>query len=95
LTSIREATAAERTDWDERTVDVPGGHVYQSHAWAEHRVKAGWQADHLVFEDGFGALVLRRGWPWVGGSSAYVPRGPVAAGETPERTADRLAAIVD
>ena len=95
MTSIREATAAERTDWDERTVDVPGGHVYQSHAWAEHRVKAGWQADHLVFEDGFGALVLRRGWPWVSGSSAYVPRGPVAAGETPDRTAERLAAIVD
>ncbi|MEA2545044.1 MAG: hypothetical protein QOI09_317 [Chloroflexota bacterium] len=95
MTTIREATAAERTDWDERTVDVAGGHVYQSQAWAEHRVKAGWQAHHLVFEDGFGALVLRRGWPWVGGSSAYVPRGPVAAGETPGRTAERLAAIVD
>ncbi|HEY8800229.1 MAG TPA: GNAT family N-acetyltransferase, partial [Candidatus Limnocylindrales bacterium] len=95
MTSIREATAAERTDWDERTVDVPGGHVYQSNAWAEHRIKAGWQADHLLFEDGFAALVLRRGWPWVGGSSAYVPRGPVAAGDTPEQTAERLAAIVD
>jgi lipid II:glycine glycyltransferase (peptidoglycan interpeptide bridge formation enzyme) len=95
LTSIREATAAERTDWDERTVDVPGGHVYQSQAWAEHRVKAGWEADHLVFEDGYAVLVLRRRWPWIAGSSAYVPRGPVAAGETPERTAERLAAIVD
>jgi lipid II:glycine glycyltransferase (peptidoglycan interpeptide bridge formation enzyme) len=95
LTSIREAGAAELTDWDERTVDVPGGHVYQSRAWAEHRVRAGWQADHLVFDDGFAALVLRRGWPWVGGSSAYLPRGPVASGEPPERTAERLAAIVD
>jgi lipid II:glycine glycyltransferase (peptidoglycan interpeptide bridge formation enzyme) len=95
LTSIREAGPAELIDWDERTVDVPGGHVYQSRAWAEHRVRAGWQADHLVFDDGFAALVLRRGWPWVGGSSAYVPRGPVAAGEPTDRTAERLAAIVD
>ena len=45
--TIRVADPAELTDWDERTVDVPGGHVYQSRAWAEHRVKAGWQADHL------------------------------------------------
>lgn len=95
MTSIREAGAAELTDWDERTVDVRGGHVYQSRAWAEHRVRAGWQADHLVFDDGFAALVLRRGWPWVGGSSAYLPRGPVAAGEPSERTAERLATIVD
>jgi len=95
LTSIREASAAELVDWDERTVDVHGGHVYQSRAWAEHRVKAGWKADHLIFEDGFAALVLRRGWPWVGGWSAYLPRGPVAAGEPPARTAERLAEIVE
>jgi lipid II:glycine glycyltransferase (peptidoglycan interpeptide bridge formation enzyme) len=92
--TIRVADAADLTDWDERTVDVPGGHVYQSRAWAEHRVKAGWQADHLLFDDGFAALVLRRGWPWVGGWSAYLPRGPVAAGEPPERTAERLGEIV-
>jgi len=95
LTSIRTADPAELADWDERTVDVRGGHVYQSRAWAEHRLQAGWQADHLLFEDGFAALVLRRDWPWVGGSSAYVPRGPVAAGERAAQTADRLAAIVD
>jgi lipid II:glycine glycyltransferase (peptidoglycan interpeptide bridge formation enzyme) len=95
LTPIREATAAELTDWDERTVDVRGGHVYQSRAWAEHRVRSGWQADRLRFDDGFAALVLRRGWPWVGGSSAYLPRGPVSAGEPPEHTAERLTAIVD
>ena len=95
MTSIREASASELADWDERTVDVRGGHVYQSRAWAEHRVRAGWQADHLLFEDGFATLALRRGWPWVGGWSAYVPRGPVAAGEPVEGTAERLAAIVD
>jgi lipid II:glycine glycyltransferase (peptidoglycan interpeptide bridge formation enzyme) len=95
LSSIREASAAELVDWDERTVDVQGGHVYQSRSWAEHRIKAGWEADHLLFDDGFGALVLRREWPGVGGWSAYLPRGPVAAGEPPGRTAERLAAIVD
>ena len=93
--TIRVADAAELMDWDERTVDVRGGHVYQSRAWAHHRLKAGWQADHLLFDDGFAALVLRRGWPSVSGWSAYLPRGPVAAGEPPERTAERLGEMVE
>jgi len=95
LTSIRVASAAELADWDERTVDVRGGHVHQSRAWAEHQARAGWLADHLLFDDGFAALVLRREWPWVGGWSAYVTRGPVSAGDAPGQTADRLNAIVD
>jgi peptidoglycan pentaglycine glycine transferase (the first glycine) len=91
LTSIRAATAAELADWDERTVDGPGGHVYQSRAWAEHRIATGWAADHLVFDDdGYRALVLRRTFPLVAGSSAYIPRGPISAGEDPARTAERL-----
>jgi lipid II:glycine glycyltransferase (peptidoglycan interpeptide bridge formation enzyme) len=95
LSSIHLATAAELDDWDERTVDAAGGHVYQSRAWAEHRVAAGWEADHLVFEDGYRALALRRPLPVVGGWSAYIPRGPISFGETAEQTADRLATIVD
>jgi lipid II:glycine glycyltransferase (peptidoglycan interpeptide bridge formation enzyme) len=96
LTTIRAATSAEMADWDERAVDAPGGHVYQSVAWAEHRVRAGWEADHLVFaDDGYRALALRRSLPLVGGWSAYVPRGPIAAGEPAAQTADRLAAIID
>ena len=51
MTTIRLATADELADWDERTVDAPGGHVYQSRAWAEHRARSGWAADHLVFGD--------------------------------------------
>jgi lipid II:glycine glycyltransferase (peptidoglycan interpeptide bridge formation enzyme) len=91
LTTIRPATAEELADWDEHTVDAPGGHVYQSRAWAEHRVAAGWQADHLVFaDDGYRALALRRAFPLVPGASAYVPRGPISAGEDPVRTAERL-----
>ncbi|MBA2720948.1 MAG: peptidoglycan bridge formation glycyltransferase FemA/FemB family protein [Chloroflexi bacterium] len=95
MTSIQAATAAELADWDEGAVDAPGGHVYQSRAWAEHRVAAGWTADHLRFDDGFRALALRRPFDVIGGSSAYLPRGPISAGEPVERTAERLAAIVD
>jgi lipid II:glycine glycyltransferase (peptidoglycan interpeptide bridge formation enzyme) len=95
LTTIRPATDDELADWDERTVDAPGGHVYQGRAWAEHRIAAGWEADHLVFgDDGFRVLALRRPFPFVVGSSAYIPRGPIAAGEDPARTAARLNDIV-
>src|SRR5262245_6371767 len=81
LTSIRPASPAELLDWDERTVDAPGGHALQSLAWGEHRAGSGWTADHLLVED-VGAcgeqparavLVLRRPWPGVGGWSAYIP----------------------
>ena len=95
MTSIREATAAELADWDERTVDAPGGHVYQSLSWAEHRERSGWTADRLVFDDGFRVLALRRAWPIVGGWSAYVPRGPIGAGEPVATTAERLAELVE
>ncbi len=91
--TVREADDAELAAWDARTVQVPGGHVYQSRAWAEHRARSGWSARHLVFENGFGALALVRPWSFVGGASAYVPRGPVSAGEPVERTAERLAEL--
>ena len=80
MTSIREAGAAELTDWDERTVDVRGGHVYQSRAWAEDQRAAGWQPRFLVADDGGRALALIRSWPLVGGGSAYITRGPVPMG---------------
>ena len=80
MTPIHPATADELVDWDERAVDAPGGHVYQSRAWADHRAASGWAADHLVFEDGYRVLALRRPLPLVGGWSAYIPRGPIAGG---------------
>src|SRR4029079_15024933 len=49
--TIRSATEAELADWDERTVDVAGGHVLQSRAWATHREGTGWTADHLLVGD--------------------------------------------
>lgn len=94
--TVRLATAEELADWDSRTVDPPGGHVYQSLAWAEHRSRSGWDAAHLIDDaDDAAALALTRPWPWIGGSSAYLPRGPVAAGATPERLAERVAAVTD
>jgi len=59
---------------------VAGGHVYQSRAWAEHRTARGWRPRYLE-AGGQRALVLERRWPLVGGSSAYIARGPVGAGE--------------
>jgi lipid II:glycine glycyltransferase (peptidoglycan interpeptide bridge formation enzyme) len=94
--TIRSATEAELTDWDERTVDVAGGHVLQSRAWAAHREGSGWTADQLVVgDDARGVLVLRRPLRGTGGWSAYVPRGPITAGDDPAAVADRLGAIVD
>jgi GNAT acetyltransferase-like protein len=91
-TSIHEATEAELADWDARAVDVPGGHVYQSRTWGEYRRRNGWRSRFLVFDDGFCLLSAERPWPLLGGSGAYLARGPVAAGESVAQTADRLAA---
>lgn len=77
---IREAAITELADWDALAVDAPGGHVYQSVAWARHRAAAGWRPRFIATPDGGRVLSLERSWPWVGGSSAYIPRGPVPAG---------------
>ena len=84
---MREARPDELADWDARTVDRPGGHVYQSRAWAEHRRASGWQPRFLVADDGGAVLALTRPWPLVGGGSAYLPRGPVAAKGTIDASA--------
>lgn len=76
--NVRDARPDELVDWDANTVDAPGGHVYQSRAWAEHRRVSGWAPRFLVTEDGGRVLALTRAWPAIGGGSAYLPRGPVA-----------------
>ena len=75
--TVREANPTERDDWDTLAVDAPGGHVYQSVAWANHRAEAGWRPRFLVTPDEGRILSLERDWPMIGGSSAYLPRGPV------------------
>jgi hypothetical protein len=76
---VRELGPDELDGWDAAAVDVRGGHVFQSRAWAAHRGAGEWSTRYLVAGD-VRALVLGRRWPLVGGGSAYVPRGPVAAG---------------
>ena len=93
MTDVREATAAELEHWDDLTVRVPGGHVYQSRAWSAHRVGQGWRARHLMIDDAHAALVLERPWPFVGGSGAYIPRGPVVGPVEAAAAVERLAAV--
>lgn len=93
--SIRDATAAELADWDTLTVEAPGGHVYQSRAWAEHRAKSGWRPRFLVGDDGGRTLALDRSWPVMRGGSAYLPRGPVVMGTDASGHARRLIAVAD
>jgi lipid II:glycine glycyltransferase (peptidoglycan interpeptide bridge formation enzyme) len=80
--------------WDEHTVDPPNGHVYQSVGWAGHRATSGWEPRYVVVPGGPGVLALLRPWPQIGGSSAYLPRGPIPTG-TPAEAADRLIEVAD
>ncbi|MGH2512246.1 MAG: lipid II:glycine glycyltransferase FemX [Candidatus Limnocylindrales bacterium] len=90
-----EATPDELADWDRHTVDPPGGNVYQSRAWAAQRSRLGWRPRFLVADDGYRLLSLERPWRLVGGAGAYLPKGPISAGEPVERTAERLSSAAD
>lgn len=92
---VREATGADLASWDARAVDGAGGSIWQSRAWGEHAARAGWGVRHLAFDDGLPLLVLHRRWPAIPGGSAYLPRGPIPAGEPAARTAERLVAAWD
>jgi lipid II:glycine glycyltransferase (peptidoglycan interpeptide bridge formation enzyme) len=74
-------------------VDAPGGHVYQSRAWAEHRAGQGWQPRFLAYPDGERALALTRPWSVIGGGSGYVPRGPRPEPGSAHATAARLVSL--
>ncbi len=93
--SIRDARPHELEDWDAQTVEAPGGHIYQSRAWAEDQRAAGWQPRFLIADDGGRALALMRAWPLIGGGSAYVTRGPVPMGADAAALGVRLVTIAD
>lgn len=95
-TDVHEATSAELLDWDRLTVTARNGHVYQSRPWAEQRARLGWRPRYLMLGDDQAALALVRPFAWVGGASAYIPRGPVwDPADPPARIAARLATITD
>jgi lipid II:glycine glycyltransferase (peptidoglycan interpeptide bridge formation enzyme) len=73
-------------------VDSPSGNVLQSRAWARHRARLGWTPHFLVVDDELPVLALTRPWRLVGGSSAYLSRGPIPAGD-PVTTIARLEAV--
>ena len=89
---IHEVRGGDLANWDGLAVTAPGGHVFQSRAYGEFQARLGWRVRWLRFADGFPVLVLQRRWPWIGGWSAYVPRGPVPTGG-PEDAADRLTTL--
>jgi len=74
-------------------VDPPGGHVLQGVDWAAHRAGQGWTTQFVMFDDDRAALVLTHRQPPLPGFVAYAPRGPIGAGDPPERTAARAAAL--
>ena len=82
MTEPVSVAAEAPADWDALAVDRPGGHVYQSRGWAEHRRSSGWRPRFLSVGDQR-ILALTRPWPLIGGGSAYLPKGPapVVAGE--------------
>lgn len=86
---FREARADELDGWDDLTVRPSGGHVLQSRAWADYRERAGWQPRFLLGADGSAVLALLKPWPFIGGASAYLSRGPVPTAE-PATLAARL-----
>jgi len=90
---VREAAPAELPGWDALTVDVVGGDVQQSRAWAAHRARTGWRPHHLVLDDGSAVLALGRPWRLVGGGRLYVSKGPVTAGASAAEVAGRLGAV--
>lgn len=90
--AITEVRGGDMADWDQRAVHAPGGHVFQSRAFGAFQARMGWRVRYVRFGDGFPVLVLERRWPWIGGFSAYIPRGPVPT-ESPEASAARLVAL--
>ena len=77
--AVAELAGAALDGWDAAAVHAPGGHVFQSRAWARHTGGRGWRPRFLAAGD-HRALVLERSWPVIGGASGYMVRGPVGPG---------------
>ena len=93
--AVVEASETAPDGWDALTVDVPGGHVLQGRALAEHRRSQGWTPRFARFADGRVALIVTRAQKPLPGFLAYVPRGPVSAGDPPHVVGARAVALAD
>jgi hypothetical protein len=93
VSGVHAADEADLATWDARAVDAPGGHVYQSRAWADHRASSGWRPHYLITTDGSPVLALERRWPLLPGGSVYIPRGPAPLGQDGAALAQRQVEI--
>jgi lipid II:glycine glycyltransferase (peptidoglycan interpeptide bridge formation enzyme) len=96
-TSLRvaEVSATAPKGWDARAVDVPGGHVMQGTAWAEHRRAQGGDPRFVSFDDGRVALVVLRRQRLAPGIVATCRRGPARATLTGTELVGHIAVLGD
>ncbi|MGI8413885.1 MAG: lipid II:glycine glycyltransferase FemX, partial [Solirubrobacteraceae bacterium] len=100
LTSADLRTSAEPSDpaWDAFVAATAGGDHLQTTSWAEVKREVGWRAVRLRLErDGVvvgGCQVLLHDLK-VGGSIAYVPRGPLVSGGDSAVTDAMLCTLTD
>jgi lipid II:glycine glycyltransferase (peptidoglycan interpeptide bridge formation enzyme) len=95
MTRVFEASAEPPPDWDDQTVDPPGGHLLQGTAWAAHRQEQGWRPTFIRFDDDRAALLLTHARRPLPGFVAYAPRGPIIAGDPASAAAARAVALAD
>jgi lipid II:glycine glycyltransferase (peptidoglycan interpeptide bridge formation enzyme) len=88
-------TTTAPADWDARAVTVPGGHVMQGTAWAEHRRSQGADPRFVTFSDGRVALVVLRDQRLAPGLVATCRRGPARADLTGTELVGHVAVLGD
>lgn len=81
--------------WNARTVDLPGGHVMQGTAWADHRRATGGQPRFVTLGEDRGALVVLRAQRLVPGVVATARKGPIHAGDPIEAVVERAIRLAE
>jgi lipid II:glycine glycyltransferase (peptidoglycan interpeptide bridge formation enzyme) len=81
--------------WNARTVDLPGGHVMQGTAWADHRRSQGGQPRFVTLGEDRGALMILREQRLVPGVIATARKGPVHAGDPIEAVVERAVRLAE
>ena len=88
--------ATSHPEWDQWVASTAGGHHVQTSDWARVKARAGLSATRVTLRsDGElvgGCQMLVRKLP-VGGSVAYMPRGPLLASHEPDLLDEILAAV--